>query len=291
MNIIREEVFMAYKIITHNGKAHMDELLGIVLLAYYKKDLPYEIIRMNPDEAAEIVRSGNVDDDCFFIDCGLEFSPEKRIFDHHQSKDLHCAAMLIFEQFFKIYFDTKLHDYIKQVSLVDTKGPNALDDFKYKSNSILYFSFPQNIILKEFEKNPLTIVNIFLDGISSIIDFEMEKNNALKWMENNNNLDIEKIGGINLLKYNTPPPVEIASGVKAVDGDLIEANDIHAIYSYDKEDNNIRTLYRTVKGDKKLDFTKSRVNEVQFCHRGGFLLKFKPCSTSEWIRIIKESIL
>lgn len=282
---------MSYKVITHNGKAHMDELMGIALLAYYKKELPDDIIRIHPEEAAEIVKAGNMEENCYFIDCGLELSPEKKLFDHHHSGDLGCAALLVFEHYFQTLLHSKLHDYIKLVSLVDTKGPGSLDDFKFKSDSIYYFSFPQKIILKEFETDPLLITKIFVNGLISIIEFEKEKVSALEWINKNNHIEIKKIGNINLLKYNTPPPTEIASGVKSADNDIIEMNDIHVVYSYDKDNNDIRTLFRTNNGNEKVDFTKSKVNLTQFCHKGGFLLKFKPKNDSEWINIIEESTL
>lgn len=269
----------------------MDELLGIALLAHYKQELPEEIIRIHPDEAAILVNDNNYDENSYFIDCGLELNPDKNLFDHHHSKDLGCSALLIFEHFFPTLLGTNLHDYIKLVSLVDTQGPNALDDFKFKSDSIYYFSFSQRIILKEFEQEPLLISKIFLNGLVSIIDFEKEKEAALEWINTNGNISIEKIGSINLLKYNNPPPLEFASGVKAVDGDIVDENDIDAIYSYDKDDKTLRTLFRTFKGHNKLDLSLANVNETQFCHKGGFLLKFRPKDLNEWSNIIVESTL
>lgn len=282
---------MSYKITTHNGKAHMDELLGIALLAYYKDELPNEIIRIHPEDAASLVKENKFNKDDFFIDCGLELDPERNLFDHHHSKDIGCAALLIFEYFFPQLLETNLHEYIKLVSLVDTQGPTALDDFKFKSDSLYYFSFSQKIILKEFEKNPLLISKIFLDGLVSIIEFEKEKEKALNWINSDGNITIEKVGHINLLRYNNPPPLEFASGVKAVDGDIVDENDIDVIYSYDKEDATLRTLFRTFKGHDKLDLSLATVNEVQFCHKGGFLLKFRPKNKLEWNTIIKESTL
>lgn len=282
---------MSYKIITHNGKAHMDELLGIALLAYHKGELPTEIERIHPDEAAEIIKVGNVDNSTYFVDCGLQFTPEKHIFDHHHVKELGCAALLIFEHYFSSLLDTKLHDYVKLVSLVDTKGPNALGDFNFKSDSVDYFSFSQKIMLKEFEQNPIIVTRIFFDGLVSIIEFEKEKEAALQWIKKDGHMIIEKIGSINLLKFNYPPPIEIASGVKSVNGEIIEENDIHAIYSYDKEDNSVRTLFRTVTGHEKVDFTKADVSDTQFCHKGGFLLKFRPKDDNEWMEIVNNSIV
>ena len=48
---------MSYNIITHDGKAHMDELLGSALLALHLGEVPENIERMNAQEAADLVSS------------------------------------------------------------------------------------------------------------------------------------------------------------------------------------------------------------------------------------------
>ena len=282
---------MSYKVITHNGKAHMDELLAIALLAQYKGSLPSEIIRIHQDESAEILQKEEQDENCYFIDCGLQLDPEKLLFDHHQSKDLGCAALLVFEHFYPELLGSNLHEYIKLVSLVDTLGPSTLDDFKYKSETIYYFSFCQKLLLKQFEQNPILIVSIFVDGLKSMIEFEKEKEIAFKWIATGGNIKIEKLKNLNVLIYNKPPPKEISSAIKAVDGDIVDENEIDVVYSYDKDDERIRTLFRTIKGHKNLDLTFAKVNDTQFCHNSGFLLKFRPENSTEWENILKESIL
>ncbi len=281
---------MSYKIITHNGKSHMDELMGISLLSIHLGELPEEIIRIHPDEATKMVLEGNLDKDLYYVDCGLRFDPENNVFDHHHSNELGCAALLIFNHFFKDLAGTKVDDYIKLVSLVDTKGPNSLDDFKHKSDSLLYFSFPQKIILKEFENQPIIITSIFSNGIKSMIEFEHDKQEAAKWLAEPENITICEIEHVKILIYNNPPPLEIASAVKSADGDIVDENHIHVIYSFDKDDKSVRTLFRTLKADDVVDFAKANVTDPLFCHKGGFLLKFRPESEKEWGKIIKESI-
>lgn len=281
---------MSYKIITHNGKSHMDELMGISLLAIHLGEIPEEIIRIHPDIAAKMVQEENLNKDLYYVDCGLKFDPDNNIFDHHHSNELGCAALLIFNHFFKDLEGTKVDDYIKLVSLVDTKGPNSLDDFKYKSDSLLYFSFPQKIILKEFENQPILITSIFYNGIKSMIEFEHDKQKAAEWLSNSENITISEIDHVQILIYNNPPPIEIASAVKSVDGDIVDENNIHVIYSFDKDDKSVRTLFRTLKADNVVDFSKANVSNPLFCHKGGFLLKFMPKDENEWKKIIKESI-
>lgn len=269
----------------------MDELLGIALISIHLGILPDEILRIHPDDACLLIQKNEDIDQTFFIDCGLEYNPEKKLFDHHQSKDLGCAALLIFETYFNDFVDSNIHEYVKLVSAVDTKGPNALNDFTFKSDSINYFNFSHKLILKEFENNPLLITSIFSNGIKSIIEFENDKQMAKDWLYTHDNIRIDKINNINLLIYNNPPPLEIASAVKAIDGEIVDENNIHLIYSFDKDDNTIRTLFRTLKEDHLVDLSISNVSNTIFCHKGGFLLKFKPEDDNEWIKIVKESII
>lgn len=282
---------MSFKVITHNGKAHMDEVLAIVLLAIYNNELPSEITRINPEEAAEIVKKGDISNDTYFIDCGLRYDPSNNIFDHHHSKEIGCSALLVFEYLFEDLVNSSLHNYIKLVSKVDTMGPNSLNDFTFKSESVEYFSFSQNILLRQFEKTPLKVIDIFRDGIISIINFEAIKDEAKSWLADSNNITIISIHNINTLVYLKTPPQEIASAVKILDGDTIKDNNIHVTYSFDKDDNRVRTLYRTLNGDRVINFSSVTVKNKIFCHPGGFLLKFIPDTDNEWKTIIEEALI
>ena len=89
---------MSYNIITHDGKAHMDELLGSALLALHLGGVPEKIERINPQEAADLVSSGNIPENTYFIDCGLVLDSDKGLFDHHQDRALDSAVLLIFNK-------------------------------------------------------------------------------------------------------------------------------------------------------------------------------------------------
>ena len=99
---------MAYTVITHAGKAHLDEVLAISALAVHHGEAPSEIQRMNSNDAAELVASGKVAANCWVLDCGLEFNPEGRLFDHHQDRDLPSAALMVFNHLFPELKDTDL---------------------------------------------------------------------------------------------------------------------------------------------------------------------------------------
>lgn len=282
---------LSYKVIIHDGKAHMDELLGLVFLSIHKNELPSSVERVHPEDAAIMVKENKISPDIYYIDCGMKLDPEKNLYDHHQSGDLDCSALLMFDLFFPDLKESKLHKYLSTVSKVDTTGPNSLEDFNIKSESIRYFGFSQKIILKEFEKDPINIVSIFKSGIKDMLDFEKKCVLAEIWIKKEEHTSIASISGLNVLKYTTPPPIELSSAVKSVDSDIIDNNDIDVIYSFDKSDTKVRTLFRTLKGDKRVNFNRAAVSELKFCHKSGFLLKFIPSNNEEWESIIKEASL
>lgn len=278
---------MSYSVVTHDGKAHMDELIGIALLAYNKNELPTQIQRVDSNEASILVR--NKEPNEYFIDCGLIYDPLNGYFDHHQSAELDSAALLVFNHFNQELINTDFHEYIKLLSLIDTKGPIAVSDFKYNSESVKYFSFTQTLLLKQFENEPLLIVELFYKGIKEIIEFESDKKRASIWLSEKGNIRIEIVNGLNVLIYEKNPPVDLYRAIKSIDSSIIESNSIDAIYSYDKEDPSKRVLYRTLIGHNKINFSKSNCTNILFCHVGGFLLKFIPIDSHEWQKIILES--
>jgi len=74
-------------VVIHGGMAHEDELLGAALiLAKVGTDVRLERRDPTPEEMADptVVK----------LDIGKQYVPESSALDHHQSKDLPCAAVL-----------------------------------------------------------------------------------------------------------------------------------------------------------------------------------------------------
>ena len=282
---------MAYTIITHDRKAHLDEVLASALLSIHLKEDPDKILRIPSQEAAVRVKNGMRSSRDWFLDCGLEFNIKEQLFDHHQENDLGCAALLVFETFFPHLQDSELGDYIRLVSRVDTGGLRVLDDYEMVRESQDYWSFSQKLLMRRFESDPKGIVSLFREGLEDKIRFEQAKKQADLWLQTEHHTEIREIEGINVLHYHAKPPEELASAIRAVDGKLVDEHDIDAIYSFDDKDLNNRVLFRTNRGHDNLDFCRSNPKETVFCHQGGFLLKFTPHQEDEWIRIIKESAL
>lgn len=282
---------MSYTVITHDGKAHMDELLGTALLALYMGEEPEIIQRMDPQMAAEAVAAGSIPDNTWFIDCGLEYNRDKKLFDHHQDRELDCAAMLIFNDFFKHLHNTELHEYVKLVSKIDTKGAMSLDDFHLVSESRDYFSFSHNILLRSFEETPQLVLRLLLMGLQDKIAFEKAKKVASLWRTESGNIEIANIDGLKVLRYLKKPPSELVSPLRSEINKVVEEHKISATFAFDDKIPEARTLYRTNYGHNRIDFAKTHPDKTLFCHQGGFLLKFVPADESEWEALLKESMV
>jgi Uncharacterised protein family (UPF0160) len=282
---------MSYKIITHDGKAHMDELLGSALLALHLGELPEKIERINSEDAAKAVSDGEIPDNTYYIDCGLELDSEKKLFDHHQDRDLDSSVLQIFNKYFSHLKETELHNYIKLVSKIDTKGAMSLDDFHLISESRDYFSFGHGVVLNAFEKDPLQILKIFIAGLEDKISFEKLKIEANQWLEEPGNIEIIDVENIKIIKYKKHAPPELVSPIRSVISRIVETKGITAILSFDDKTPDVLTLYRTDYGHNHVDFSKSNPSKTIFKHQGGFLMKFIPSNRDEWIKLIKESLL
>ncbi len=280
---------MAYRIVTHDRKAHMDELLASALLSIHLGEEPAEILRIPSQEAAGMVGSGNYSEEDWFLDCGMVFHPEGRLFDHHQDSTLGSAALLVFESLFPLLQESELADYIRLVSRVDTGGLRVLDDYEAVSETQHYWSFSQKLLLKSFEKNPKMILTLFREGLEDKIRFERAKKRASEWLETEHHTEIRKIGGLTVLIYHAQPPAELASAIRAVDGKIVDENEVDAIYSHDERVPENRVFFRTNWGHDRVNFNLANPQNPVFCHQGGFLMKFIPRDENEWIKLMEES--
>lgn len=282
---------MPYTIITHDGKAHMDELLASGLLALALKELPLEVMRIDAEDAAELVRNRLYKKNTWFIDCGLEYNPEEMKFDHHQDGDMDSAALLVFDHFFPELRGTELHEYVSLISRVDTKGPRSLDDFEHISESRTYWSFTQSLWLRNFEENPIEIIELFSKGLADRIQFEQDKKEASLWLKTPGNVELVTIENIKVLRYREMPPVKLKSPIKSAQADLIDEEGISVTYGFDYKNPDNRVLFRSNFGHDHVDFNKSCPVSVSFCHKGGFLLKFTPENENEWLKLIAEALV
>lgn len=65
-----------YRIITHSGTFHADEILAVAALELYLDGKPYEVVRSRDPE---VWKTGD-----FVVDVGMEYDASRGRFDHHQ---------------------------------------------------------------------------------------------------------------------------------------------------------------------------------------------------------------
>jgi hypothetical protein len=282
---------MPFKIITHNGKAHIDEILGSALLAVHLHEVPDVVERISAQDVARMVENNEIPENTYIIDAGLVFDSKKGLFDHHQDGNLPSAALLIFNEFFSHLEGTELHDYVKLVSRVDTQNITSLNDYSIVSESYEYWSFIHKLLVRNFEQNPLLVLTMLIDGINDKIEFEQAKKLASIWRKEPGNIEISTIESVNVLIYLRKPPSALTSALKSEMKMLMEENNISVTVSFDDKNPEIRTLYRTQTGHEIVDFTQCNPSKTIFNHPGGFFLKYIPDDDDEWKRLVKEAVV
>ena len=281
---------MDYRIITHDGKAHMDELTASAFLVLALGEFPSEIVRMDSRDAARMVREGQVGENDWFLDCGMVYNPEGRLFDHHQDGELPSTVLMVFEHFFSELCDSRLHEDVALLSRVDTRGLRSLNDYEALDESLSYWSFSQKLLLKGFESRPADSLELVCDALKDRIAFEEKRHEALFWLKGSGRIEVIELGGERVLNYLVPPPEGMASALRSADKEMVDELEIAAVCSYDEEDLTERSLFRTSYGQEILDFTACSPKETLFCHPGGFLLKFRDELGDEWKSLFLASL-
>ncbi len=101
------------KIVTHSGNAHMDDLLGVALLAF-KYAVPIERkVNINAFEQGTI-----------YVDIGRKYDPPY-LLDHHQSIDIPCSLILVLRHHFPELEKMKIPE-IRYIDMRDRFGLNKV---------------------------------------------------------------------------------------------------------------------------------------------------------------------
>lgn len=278
-----------YRIITHAGKAHMDDLCASALVCIYMKQEPKEILRIENRDVDRFLEEGKKQQSDWVLDCGCKLDPAQNFYDHHQERDMDSTALLVFDQLFPDLHHSKLHDSLKLLSKVDTQGIQSLNDFEELDESHSYFQFSQKLLLKGFEIDPITAVRLVSEALLDSIEFDRKVQQARQWLEEPGHIEVKIIKEIKVLSYLCAPPENLAAALRAADKDLVDQEEVAAVYSFDEKSESGRALFRTLHGQNLLDFSKSKPVNLQFCHPAGFLIKFTPHSEKEWEELIMAS--
>lgn len=281
---------MSYIVITHAGRAHIDEILAAAVLAVHRREYPLEIRRLDSKVVEKMVLNGMVSENSWVIDCGLVHHPERRLFDHHQNGASPSSALMMLNHLFPELEGTDLHRYFELVSRVDTQGARSLGDYSRESDSRDYWGFSQEILTELFEKDPLAVLDIYARGLKNKIELEEVKKAAEEWAAFPGNISTEEVMNLRVLNCRERPPIELFNGLQEIYRGIIEQNSVAAVYGYDRNDPSVRILYRTDFGHDVLDFSRAAPGSLLFSHKSGFLVKFIPTDADEWKRILSASL-
>lgn len=279
---------MGFKIITHDGKSHLDEFIATLLIVVAKKEIPESIERISSQRASVMVPSGAFDSDTYVLDCGNCYEPERKLFDHHQDRDLDSTALLVLNYFFPEMKDSEFCKYIELISKVDCRGPRSLEDSELLTESKLYFTYSIKIFLKMFENNPLETIKLAAPVVQDVLEFEQKKKVGIEWLRCDKNVKISNISGVKTLIYLNRPEEDYVKAIRSVDTSFTTEK-IDAIYSFDDKDSKCRVLYRTELGEKKLNLSNCKPANSLFNHNNGFLLRFVPAEKDEYIKLISQA--
>jgi hypothetical protein len=121
-----------YKIVAHPGSAHKDDFLSVsVLLATLKQA---EVYRREPSE------EDLNDPDTYVVDVGLELSPERHNFDHHQDPSLPCAFHLVMQHLGHHEAAMLMFAWYPHMSMMDVRGPYRTAEHLGVDSSVLFAS-------------------------------------------------------------------------------------------------------------------------------------------------------
>jgi len=158
------------RIVTHPGKAHIDEAVGaaLICIAHSIPKNGFKIIREVAKKSD--LRSNSV----WVLDQGGELSWHKKIVDHHQNGDLACTAELIALKFFPQIMLIRRNFYrlMERITLQDTRGPAALVDHIGANREKPLWSLlaVEQFAVRQFEKNPThAVADIFVPMMERII--------------------------------------------------------------------------------------------------------------------------
>ena len=283
------------RVFTHGGlKAHIDEILGIVLILMYLKGQydSVEIIRLGRKESPPL-DLGPLD---FVVDVGGIYNKKNR-FDHHQGgKGVKgkSAAHLVCESLMPQLMDvSEFKEYLRRIDIQDTQGRAAAE--KAMGGRLNSSLFVEDGLTVMFVDEPYRATQFLLDIVEKKFEFRKNAAQVKPWVEENSH--IEYVGDVAVLVIDRDPAAFgiDASLVRAGQSGLIREHDVKVVYGWDEErsEDGGRSLFRTYNGDELLDFRSSgwRSN-VYFVHEvKGFLLKFFPQNVGQFRELIMEATM
>jgi hypothetical protein len=262
---------MIKKIITHNGGAHLDDLLACSFLVAKYPGTP--VVRKESPSEQDLD-----DNDIFVIDFGKQWVPEKKNFDHHQIKGGSVCAFTQVLEFFNAR-DYNAIPWIKWVETWDHEGPaKSFELINAKNpNQDIIANPVESAFIKEFSKQSeikygsfcySVLTQIGVEILSQLNDFYVKLNDLeqhAKILEINGYL-IADMRDCDFAKLKNPSNSKAESYWQK---SLEKQTDI--ILTYDR-----KSPFRMIRRTQSISFSNSEGQEnIDFVHQNGFLIAFK----------------
>jgi len=255
-----------YKIVTHPGSAHKDDFLSASVLLATLGDA--EVLRREPTE------EDLNDPDTYVVDVGMEYSPQRHNFDHHQDSSLPCAFHLIMQHLGHHDAAMLMFAWYPHMSMMDVRGPYRTAEHLGVDTSVLFASTSpiDGYIISLFaslallnKQNPLyALMKAIGEDLIAMIDRKMTRLELLKVKA--------KVFEVKHLKA-------VASQIKespklAMELYLRFLDDKDIVMSLTPSNRGEGWEMLRLGDNKVVDFRTIEKNpEVSFVHRNGFLAK------------------
>jgi hypothetical protein len=261
-----------YKIITHPGQAHNDDILSVAF-AFTLEKLSEEIpvFRRNPT-----VKELN-DPECLVLDIGGHHDPKLNNYDHHQlppAQPPTCACSLFLESRHPHFLAAlrKYTPWYNAMEYIDSKGP-----YQWAANAGLPF-FPSGLSgaldepLKSWFARYAGTEKVGIDLIRALMQLGYEHYKYIKTITNaladiRKKARIISVNGVQGIVYNSSDPTGLAEYRAEVEVENIG-------FSVTLDDRGPGTCLYRFSDHPKVDFRRlAGHREVSFIHSGGFIAK------------------
>ena len=293
------------KIITHGGKAHLDDLMACAILIAH-----HEMWGDSPDGWTIERRDPATDEldyptpDVFVVDVGGRYEPNCGLYDHHQlprgSRDSAMSLLaanlgLPNGAFGGLYepgnaefptdsmaeFLDKVFPWFRRRAELDSNGPFATAKAAGTDWAVIesFLGPYEDLVLAEFEKDPVAVA-------TKLADMIVRKWNAYSSVASRLKVDLPwwSDGKLMIADFTAADPKE----TEEISDALVPRQGV-AVFHDNRGDG--LTLLR-LGDDPRIDFTKVKDDpEVAFCHAGGFIVKTKTKDLEKAWRLIEDAYL
>lgn len=275
---------------THNGKAHIDEVIACGMIKAYHMEKTVIVLRVEPtltkrDEFPDV-------EHYYYVDKGLEYDGVYK-FDHHQDDPEmanECAATLVARHLFPdLLTDNVWAPFLERIAYQDNHGLRTIREGHEMEDPSAFFLMEWSLV-ETFEVDCKKVVDLLAHSILNRLSARAREVIAERWFIQNH--AIEYIDGhpILVILENSLHSKITSEDRKNIQRKFCEAFRVEAVYDFYAKDrfNNMRFLALTNLGMKFFDFKKSPPKKTEFIPRGGGRVIFTPTYETEWMDIIRN---